>query len=80
MTSFDLDHVVAICLHAARDLLLAQAEKARGPRRRRLKNVESAILDAIGAVARNGLTIDECRDAADRAVARRIAPPPNRAV
>lgn len=62
---FDLDHV-AICLHAVRDLLLAQADKARGPRKRRLKAIEASVLDAIGALSRQGMTIDEWRDAAER--------------
>ena len=39
---FDLDHVAA-CLHVARDLLIAQADKACGPHKRRLKAIESAI-------------------------------------
>jgi hypothetical protein len=52
---FDLDHVNA-CLHVARDMVLDQATTARGAHKRRLKNVEGAILDALGLVSRNGMT------------------------
>ena len=57
---------VSACLHVARNLLLAQAEKAHGPRRRRLKHIEGAVLDAIVAVARRGLTPDEYRAMTER--------------
>jgi len=65
-TIFDELDAVCAALHVARDMLLTQADKARGPRRRRLKNIESAVLDALGALARQGMTIDEWRDAAER--------------
>ncbi len=54
---------VLACLHVARDLLLAQIEGARGPRKRKLKNIEAPVLDAIGAIARQGLTVEESRAA-----------------
>jgi hypothetical protein len=52
------------CLHVARDLVLAQVEGERGPRKRKLKNIEAAVLDAIGSVARQGLTAEEFQAAA----------------
>ncbi len=52
------------CLHVARDLLLARAANERGPRKRKLKNIEATVFDAIGAVSRQGLTVEEFRTAA----------------
>jgi hypothetical protein len=54
------DQAVA-CLHVARDMLLARVEGARGPRKRKLKNIEAAVLDAICAVSRQGLTVEGYR-------------------
>jgi hypothetical protein len=48
-------------LHTARTLLLEAAEGKRGTPRKRLKNIEGAVLAAIGAVACQGLTGDEIR-------------------
>jgi hypothetical protein len=45
--------------HASRDIVLAQIKGARGLQRRKLKNVEAALLDVIGVVARQGLTVEE---------------------
>jgi hypothetical protein len=53
-------------LHVARDLLLAQADKTRGSRKRRLMNIEAAVLDAIGSLTRQGLTTHEWRAAVAR--------------
>lgn len=62
----DLDRAVGACLHTARDLLLAQADKNRGRHKRQLKNIENAVLDAIGAISRQGMTPDERSAAAAR--------------
>jgi hypothetical protein len=52
------------CLHVARDLLHGRAANARGSTKRKLKNVEAAVLDAIGSVVRQGLTAEEFQAAA----------------
>ena len=62
----DLDRAVDAALHVARDLLLAQADKTRGPHKRRIKNIEAAVLDAIGALSRRGLAPDEWSSAVAR--------------
>jgi hypothetical protein len=49
-------HDVSACLHVARDLLHDRAKAERGPTKRRLKAIESAVFDAIGWLARQGLT------------------------
>ena len=58
----DLDDVNA-CLHAARTLLLARAVSERGDTKRRLKAIESSVLDAIGWLARQGLSVEDSRAA-----------------
>src|SRR6185312_10926086 len=57
---------VTAALHTARELLLDADAKTRGECRKRLKAIESAVMDAIGAVARQGLTVDEFRRAAGK--------------
>jgi hypothetical protein len=52
---------VSACLHTARDILHNRAKGQRGSNRRRLKVTESAVLDAIGALARQGLSAEESR-------------------
>ena len=49
----------AAALHTARQIVHDRAAAACGSRRRKLKNIESAIMDAIGAIARQGLTVNE---------------------
>jgi hypothetical protein len=61
-------------LHTARTLLLEAAKGKRGTPRKRLKNIEDAVSDAIGAVACQGLTGDEIR-AWRESYARRNAKP-----
>ena len=58
MTSFDPLGIAAAadCLHVARQIIRDRAATERGSRRRKL---EDAVLDAIGAVARQGLTADD---------------------
>jgi hypothetical protein len=55
----DLDRAVGALLHTARDLLLAEADKTRGPHKRQLKNIEAAVSDALGVYSRYGHTPDE---------------------
>jgi hypothetical protein len=52
------------CLHTARQILHDRAANERGPRKRKIKNIEAAVLDAIGAVSRQGLTAEEFQAAA----------------
>jgi hypothetical protein len=47
------------CLHVARDILLARAAEERGSTKRKLKNIEAAVLDAIGTISRQGLTVED---------------------
>jgi cob(I)alamin adenosyltransferase len=58
----DLDDVNA-CLHAARHLLHTRAGDRCGDTKRRLKAIESAVFDAIGVLARQGLSAEESRHA-----------------
>jgi hypothetical protein len=51
------------CLHVARDLLHARAVNARGSTKRKLRNIEAAVFDAIGTISRQGLTVEEFRAA-----------------
>jgi hypothetical protein len=54
-------HDVCACLHLARELLHDRAKAERGNTKRRLKVMESAVFDAIGTLARQGLSVDEFR-------------------
>jgi hypothetical protein len=56
----DLDPVCTV-LHAAVGLLRASSAP-----KRRIRNIESAIFDAIGAISRQGMTPDEWSAAAAR--------------
>jgi hypothetical protein len=55
----DTLRTVNALLHTARTLLLEAAEGKRGAPRKRLRNIEGAVLAAIGAVACRGMTGDE---------------------
>lgn len=48
-------------LHPVRDMLLEAKANARGAHRRRIQDVEDAVMDAIGAAARQGLSGEEVR-------------------
>jgi hypothetical protein len=54
-------------LHDAHDLLRDLVGQSHGTRKRRVKYVKNAVFDAIGAIARQGLTVDEYRAAVERA-------------
>jgi hypothetical protein len=53
-------------LHDAHDLLRYQVDKSRGTRKRRIKYVKDIVSNAIGAISRQGLTVDEWRAAVER--------------
>lgn len=69
MTYFDPlgVYLADAALHTARESLRERLAAERNPRRhRQIKNIESAVMDAIGAVSRQGLTVDEFQVAATR--------------
>jgi hypothetical protein len=47
------------CLQTASQILHNRAANERGSKKRKLKNMETAVDNAIGAISRRGLTVDE---------------------
>jgi hypothetical protein len=51
------------CLQTASQILHNRAANERGSKKRKLKNMETAVDDAIGSISRRGLTVEEYRAA-----------------
>jgi hypothetical protein len=47
------------CLQMASQILHNRAANERGSKKRKLKNMETAVDGAIGSISRQGLTVDE---------------------